>query len=355
MDQLARLRNVVLLLLMLAGNTLPAKAEAEAETKGLPKLKKFTFRQPCMGTLFNLTLFAEDQLTANRAAKAGFDRLIALDAALSDYKEDSELNKLSASSGTGSALATSKDLRKVLEYSAKLSSETNGAFDITIGPLVQLWRAARKTHSLPDIRMIRESRKKVGSHLIRLDDSNNTVELLAASMRLDLGGVAKGYATDAMAATIREKFGLTQLLIDGGGDVLAGDPPPGRKAWNVAVRNPNDSERPWIVSLANASLATSGDLHQFVEIEGVRYSHIVNPATGMGLTHRLQVSIVAPTGMEADALASAVSVLGPEAGFAFAKAQENCEALIVQDGASPVETRVTENFPLQEGLVRTKQ
>ena len=92
-----------------------------------------------------------------------------------------------------------------------------------------------------------------------------------------------------------------------------------------------------------------------MEIEGVRYSHIVNPATGMGLTHRLQVSIVAPTGMEADALASAVSVLGPEAGFAFAKAQENCEALILQDGASPVETRVTENFPLQEGLVRTKQ
>ncbi|MGK0186909.1 MAG: thiamine biosynthesis lipoprotein [Verrucomicrobiales bacterium] len=345
MDRLARLRNVTLSLLILTGNVVPRLAVAEDEDT--QQLQKYTFRQPCMGTLFKLTLYAEDQLTANRAAKAGFDRIIALDAALSDYKEDSELNRLSAKSGKSTTVIVSEDLGKVLGFSQKLSAETKGAFDITIGPLVKLWRQARKTGVMPDDDLLKETRQHVGYSLIRWDNERRTATLTSPSMSLDLGGVAKGFAIDEMYATIRDKFGITRMLIDGGGDVLAGDPPPDRASWNVAVRNPGNEDSPWIVPLANASLATSGDLHQFVEIDGVRYSHIVNPATGMGLTDRLQVSIIARTGMEADALASAVSVLGQSKGLDFIQSRPKCEALIVTSADNTVNIRATDGFPVK--------
>ena len=302
-----------------------------------------------MGTLFQLALYADDQLTANRAAKAAFDRILALDAALSDYKADSELNQLCKTSGTAQPTPVSDDLWRVLVFSKSLCMETGGAFDVTIGPLVKLWRSARKTGELPSATALRLASERVDcSSLMVLDESGHRVTLTASAMQLDLGGVAKGYALDQVVGVVREKFGITRVLIDGGGDVLAGDPPPGRDSWNVAVRNPKNEDQPWIVPLANAALATSGDLHQFVEIGGVRYSHIVDPSTGMGLSHQLQVSVLSPTGTEADALASAVSVLGKTRGLEFIKARPKCETLIVFSEGGEERTISSDGFPLKE-------
>jgi thiamine biosynthesis lipoprotein len=267
---------------------------------------------------------------------------------LSDYKAESELNKLCSTSGTNAATPVSDDLWSVLKFSKSLCEETGGAFDVTIGPLVKLWRTARKTKILPDEVALRLARKRVDCSLMQLDESEHRVTLSASAMQLDLGGVAKGYALDAVVKIIREKFAIAQVLIDGGGDVLAGDPPPGREHWNVAVRNPENESAPWIIPLANAALATSGDLHQFVEIGDARYSHIVDPSTGMGLTHHTQVSVLAPTATEADALASAASVLGNPKGLEFIEARPKCEALIVFSEAGQARTVSSKGFPMKQ-------
>ncbi|MEZ5328284.1 MAG: FAD:protein FMN transferase [Verrucomicrobiales bacterium] len=342
MDPSPRICNVTLMLAACILSSMPVSRVEAGD------LQKFTFRQPSMGTLFQLTLYADDQLTANRAAKAAFDRILALDEALSDYKAESELNKLCSTSGTSAATHVSADLWSVLKFSKSLCEETGGAFDVTIGPLVKLWRTARETKILPDGEALRLARERVDCSLIQLDKNGQRVTLSASGMQLDLGGVAKGYALDAVIEVIREKFGITQVLIDGGGDVFAGDPPPGREHWNVAVRNPKNEAEPWIIPLANAALATSGDLHQFVEIGDVRYSHIVDPSTGMGLTHQMQVSVLAPTGTEADALASAVSVLGNPKGLEFIETHSKCETLIVYSDAGQARTVSSKAFPLKQ-------
>jgi FAD:protein FMN transferase len=345
MDPSSRICNVTLMLAACIWSIWSALSVARVTADDL---RKYTFRQPCMGTLFQLTLYADDQLTANRAAKAAFDRILTLDAALSDYKADSELNQLCKTSGTHQPTPVSDDLWSVLVFSKSLCKETGGAFDVTIGPLVKLWRSARKTGELPDEAALRLAGERVDcGSLMALDEGGHRVTLTASAMQLDLGGVAKGYALDAVVGIVRKKFGITRVLIDGGGDVLAGDPPPGRDYWSVAVRNPKNEEQPWMVPLANAALATSGDLHQFVEIGGVRYSHIVDPSTGMGLTHQLQVSVLAPTGTEADALASAVSVLGNPKGLEFIKARQKCETLIVFSDQGKTRTVSTQGFPLK--------
>ena len=176
------------------------------------------------------------------------------------------------------------------------------------------------------------------------------VKLVASDMQLDLGGIAKGFALDAALKIMREDFSIKRALIDGGGDVLAGDPPPGRNAWNVAIRNPKTNANTWVVPLTNAALATSGDVHQFVEIDGVRYSHIVDPKTGMGLTDRMQVSVISPTGMQADALASAISVLGEEEGLALIKDKPKSAVMLVLPGPKDgsVVIRRSEGFEVEE-------
>ena len=301
------------------------------------KLERFSYRQRHMGTLFQLTLFHGDEIDANRAAKAAFDRIRELDAALSDYQPESELNKLSATSGTERTVSVSDDLWTVLKFAKDLHQSTGGAFDVTVGPMVGVWRTARTTKELPDDSALEKCRTSVGSAFMVLgDEKERTVMLKTGDMRLDLGAIAKGYALDEALRVVREKHGIERALIDGGGDVLAGDPPPGRDHWNVAVRHPKGGD-PWIFPLKNGSLATSGDVFQFVEIGGVRYSHIVDPKTGLGLKHRMQVSVIAPTGMEADALASAVSVLGEQKGLAFVRERKHAEAMLVlPDGEEAV-------------------
>ena len=311
--------------------------------------QRYRYRQRHMGTLFQLTLYAGDEINANRAAKAAFEKIGDLDNALSDYKEESELNLLSASSGQGKAVALSEPLWDVLNFSKKLWSESSGAFDITVGPFAGAWREARKSKRLPTGETLWKLSESVGSQHLELKE--RSAKLKAKGMRLDLGGIAKGYALDAAMHVLREDSEIRIALIDGGGDVLAGDPPPGRDSWNVAVRNPNGGE-PWIYPIRNASMATSGDLYQFVEVDGKRYSHIVDPKTGLGLTHQIQVTIVAPTGMEADALASAVSVLGGEKGITLIDSRKECSAMLVQtaksndsDEASVIRTSRTKGFP----------
>ena len=278
-------------------------------------LARYAFSHPQMGTEFRIVLYAPDSALAGRAAAAAFRRIDTLNQRLSDYLSDSELNRLSATAGTGQAVPVSDDLWMVLQAAQPLAEQAEGAFDVTVGPMTRLWRWARRRNQLPPPDELAEARQAVGFRHLRLDSLAQTVELRQPGMRLDLGGIAKGYAVDEALAMLGT-YGLTRALVDGGGDLVVGAPPPDAEGWPIEVSGVDGAGEvvPEARLLAEAAIATSGDTYRFVEVDGVRYSHLLDPHTGMGLTHRSLVVVIAPTGMEADALASAVSVLGVERG-----------------------------------------
>lgn len=264
-----------------------------------------------MGTLVRITIYSNDA----SPMRAAFDRIAALDEKLSDYKQDSELNRLCRTHDQ--AVKVSEDLFRVLEASQKLSRLTDGAFDVTIGPVTHLWRVGKT----PDAATM----ARVGWRYLVLDTRHRTVELKLAGMQLDLGAIAKGYAGDEALKTLRG-LGVKRALIAVSGDVVAGEAPPGARGWRVGLE-PAGGE----ILLRNAAVSTSGDTEQSREIGGVRYSHIIDPKTGLGLTSAIAVTVVARRGLDADPVATAVSVLGEERGRAVF--QKRVTKLIVVGGS----------------------
>jgi thiamine biosynthesis lipoprotein len=275
-----------------------------------------------MGTLVRVKLYAGGPQEASAAFRAAFDRIAQLDDALSDYKPASELNRI-CRSAAGSPVKVSQDLFRVLAASRKLSEESAGAFDVTLGPVIRLWRQARLDHRLPSPEALREAAGRCGYG------------------KLDLGAIAKGYAADA-ALSVLAQSGIRSALVAASGDLAIGDPPPGEHGWKIGVdRGESDAGLERILELSNAAVSTSGDAEQNLEIGGKRYSHIVDPATNMGLTSRITVTIVARTGMDADSLATAVSVLGADRGMAVIRKHPDAAALIVTGEGT--EMRVVES------------
>lgn len=282
-------------------------------------LERFEWTEPQMGVPFRVVLYAPTRAQAETAARAAMDRIAALNAVMSDYDSDSELSRLSATAGSGQAVPVSADLWRVLSRAQHLARLSEGAFDITVGPAVVLWRKARRDRALPDPTRLARARERMGWRHLELDARRRTARLLRPGMRLDLGGIAKGDAVD-QALKVLAAYGIRHALVSGGGDLAVSHPPPGRSGWRVEVAPPPNEAglpRPF-VSLRHAALATSGDVFQHVEIEGVRYSHIVDPRTGLGLTDHSQVSVIARDGLTADSLSTAISVLGPERGLRLA-------------------------------------
>jgi len=283
-----------------------------------------------MGVPFRLIVYATDEPAANKALDAAFKRIEELNDIYSDYDSDSELSRLSRSSGSGKAVPVSSELLDILQISHKISQKTEGAFDITVGPAVRLWRRARRQKLFPDSERLKAARQAIGYQHMLIDPAERTVTLQRDQMRLDLGGIAKGYAADEALRVLRQ-HDIRSALIDASGDLLVGAPPPGKPHWTIgvaALKSP-EGEPTEFLKLANRAVATSGDAYQFVEIDGVRYSHIVNPRTGLGLTTPGSVTVVAPTATLADAWASAVSVMGPEQGLSVLSRQDNLSALVL--------------------------
>ena len=191
---------------------------------------------------------------------------------------------------------------------------------------------------MPDAEELAKARELVDYRLIRLDHKQKTVELLKRDMRLDLGGIAKGYALDEAQKVLGE-HGIRRALIDAGGDIVMGDPPPGKQGWTIGVARLNPQADPSrYLSLARVAIATSGDTWQHVEIDSRRYSHLVDPRTGIGLTDHCSVTVIAPTAMAADGLASALSVLGPQAGLKLIETTADTAAFMLRAPGGRLET-----------------
>jgi len=286
-----------------------------------------------MGTHFSLLVAADTARSAEleAAAAAAWERLAELDSILSDWNSDSELMRACArsqdSAPTG-PVPVSADLWRVLVHAQQVAAASDGAFDVTVGAYTRLWRRAARQNEEPDPERMQAAAAAVGWRKLRLHPETQSVEFLVPAMRLDLGGIAKGYALDELLALLAAR-GFANAIVEGGGDLALGPAPPRGSAWQVAVRTGVEGAETLHLRLAAAGVATSGAAFRYrITADGTRESHLLDPGTGAGLRSGLTVTVVAPTAMQADALASAVSVLGVESGLALVTATDGAEALL---------------------------
>lgn len=293
-----------------------------------PMLSRYEQAEPRMGTLFRVTLYAVDETSASKGTSAAFDRITQLNQIMSDYLDDSELNRFCRKS-PNTPFALSDDLFEILWESQRLAKETEGAFDVTIGPAVRQWRRARRLKQMPTAEQIEEARRRTGHRFLALDRARRAGTLSRKGIQLDLGAIAKGYACDAALDALK-RAGIPSALVDGGGGVSVGDPPPGARGWRVTVPPPPfDSSAPAVsLELVHQAVATSGDREQFFEWQGRRYSHIIDPRTAVGLTRRVQATVLAQKGMIADALATALCVMEVDKGLALIERTDGAAAKI---------------------------
>jgi thiamine biosynthesis lipoprotein len=308
-----------------------------------PALTRYSFTEPHMGTRFQIILYALDANAAKKAAMDAFARIASLNAIMSDYDKTSELMRLCAYA-SGPPEPVSGELFFVLSQAQEVSRQSGGAFDVTVGPVVKLWRKARKQHKLPDPEKLAEARALVGWQNVRLERDKRTVQLLKPGMQLDLGGIAKGYAADEALAVLK-KHGIDRALVAAGGDIAVSGPPPGADGWKIAIALLPGEKDPGRLILHHAAVSTSGDAEQYVEIDGNRYSHIVDPRTGIGLVGRMSASVVARRGIDADSLTKVIAVLGPEKGIKIIETREAVSARMVRQKGYEFETIVSKGFP----------
>lgn len=308
-------------------------------------LERFEFSKPEMGVPFRIVLYARSKEHAERASQQAFKRVEALNGILSDYEYDSELSKLSRSAGSGEPRLLSEELWEVLSRSQRMSKETGGAFDITVGPLVSLWRKARREHKLPDPAVLAELKESVGYRLLVLDPKSRSAKLKAPRMRLDLGAIAKGYVVDEALRALK-KQGIRSALVAAAGDLAVSDAPVGKAGWEIAVGK-HDLLGPssgHIASIKNQGLSTSGDFYQNLEIGGKRYSHILNPKTGLGLTDHSMVTVIAKDCISSDSWSTAISVMGPKAGILAAEKHAGVAAYVIAKPGDKIEATMSARF-----------
>jgi FAD:protein FMN transferase len=324
-----------------------------ASTAGGERHERYERSEPYMGTEFHIVCYAGDAELARLAMADAFRRIGELDSRLSDYQSASELSQLSLSAPHEEWRDVSRDLWSLLVESQRVSRLSGGAFDVTLGPLTRLWRRARRRHEVPPQDLLQEARSRVGYQYIVLRDAHDLegglqVKLQRPDMRLDLGGIAKGYAAEE-ALRVLARWGIERALVDAGGDLAVGAPPPAEVGWRIGIA-PLDAGAPpsQFLRLAHRSVATSGDFWQAIELDGQRYSHILDPRTGWGVTRRSTVSVIARRGSLADALASAVSVLGPEEGGQLVRHWEGVELLVLVSDAGGDDSEASETHIARE-------
>lgn len=287
-----------------------------------------------MGTLVTITLYAPNDLTATRAAEAAFSKIVKLEGIMTSYNTNSELMQL-CRRAAGEPTRVSPELFEILQESVRVAKETDGAFDITVAPFINAWRTARKTGVLPTSEQIAEMRKSIGYEKLRFDARAQTVTLLAPNMQLDLGGIGKGFAANKALGVMR-MMGVKSALVAASGDIAIGDAPPGKPGWkiDIAALDGAPNEMAKRVILHNAGISTSGDTEQNVEIGGVRYSHIIDPTTGLGMTNHIQTTIIGPNSLITDGLDTPTAILGVKRGMALIDSQPKLAALFITSDAS---------------------
>jgi len=276
-----------------------------------------------MGTVVEITVIPPNQ----EAIEEAFDAIKEVDQLMSTYKPESEVSILNRQGQNHVSLQTSR----IIQEAIKFSEVTNGAFDITCRPLVNLWKRAKKEEKIPTLKEIEEARSLVSYKKIILQ--GDLVKFQEPGMQIDLGGIAKGWAVDKAIQALKKR-GVRAALVNAGGDLFALGKRGLWKKWDVGIQNPRDEEKILTtIEVSHRGVATSGDYRRYFTLEGRRFSHIVDPRTGETVEDvPMSVTVVAPDATTADALATGIFVLGPEEGMRLIESLPEIEGLIVSEG-----------------------
>ncbi len=271
--------------------------------------RKFSYSEIKMGSAFNLIIVSANSNKANHLARKSYELVDSLSHIFSNYDSSSELSKINSSAGL-LPYKMSTAMLDLVQKSQDAYIQSKGAYDISIGPLSSLWRNARKAKLFPDSSTVLANKKLVGLNQVKINKRLGTIFLPNADMQLDFGGIAKGYIAQWVINYLKAN-GIQQALADAGGDIVMSGAPLNQKGWLIGVNLPETTDELMTkkLLLSNCSVATSGDVYQYIENKGVKYSHIINPLTGYGVTNLKNVTIIAKTGATADWLATACSIL----------------------------------------------
>lgn len=274
------------------------------------QLKRFQFTENKMGSPFNIIFYHPDSAEAVVLAKECYAIVDSLNNIFSDYSPTSEIGKLTRLRA-GQSQSVSDELFTMLLYSKEKAWKSSfKTFDITIGALTHLWRKARSESRFASQTEVKEAKQLTGFKNIVLDEKLKTISFKKPGMILDFGGIVKGYAAQKVINYLRSK-NTSIALADAGGDIAVSGAPPGKKGWNIAINIPESEFELWSrkLELKNCAVATSGDIYRFIIHDGKRYSHIIDPRTGYGITTQRNVTVIFKDGGAADWLATACSIL----------------------------------------------
>ena len=301
--------------------------------------------QPLLGTFVTISAWGDDPEQVQRAISAAFDEFRRADALMSIHRADSELSRVNAQAATN-VVALSPELFNVIEQAQRIATETDGAFDVTIRPVADLWGFIWKEHRLPTEPELHAVLPRVGFRKVELDAPNRTIRFREPGVSIDLGGIGKGVAVDMAIGKLRE-LGITNAMVKAGGDLRVMGAPPGEAFWTVQLEDPRKKGRRVSIQLRDAALSTSGNYENFFEVAGRRYSHILDPRTGLPVQGIAACTVIAPTCTESDAWATALFVCGAEHGLVKFGDRFPIRFTLVPTDADNAdsETRLTESFP----------
>ena len=278
---------------------------------GNAQMSRFSFTESKMGAPFTIIFYSNDSIQAASIAKRCFALVDSFNFIFSDYIDSSELSKLSKSAGLNSLpVSLSPAMYDILIQSKKAFELSEGAFDITMGPLSKLWRKARRQHQFPADSTVKRIRNLIGFDKLVFDTLQKTIRLTQEGMQLDLGGIAQGYVAQKVINFLHSQ-GVNNALVNASGDIVVSGAPINKDGWVVGVNIPEKTAEllNQKLLLKNRAITTSGDAYQYIEKDGIRYSHIINPASGYGVTFQRNVTVIAADGTTADWLATACSIL----------------------------------------------
>jgi len=313
----------------------------------VPKAQLVALQGQTMGTYYQVTMVLNESQQASadysqEAVQAEIDKKLELvNDQMSTYRPNSELSRFNKAP---TSLTVSPETAFVVQSALTLSEQSGGGFDVTVGPLVNLWGFGpdKKPTKVPSDAVIAERKQLIGSQYLTVKD--NTLYKAIPELYVDLSSIAKGYGVDVVAEYLQE-IGINNYLVDIGGELRAKGVKPGDKQWTIAIERPTDGQNVQrLIQIGDNAIATSGDYRNYYEFDGIRYSHTIDPKTGKPINHKLvSVTVIHASSMMADGLATAITVLGPEAGFAFAQ-QHKLAVFLIEKQDDGFTEHFTESF-----------
>lgn len=279
-----------------------------------------------MGTIVSVTVFSDDEAAADRAIEAAFDEVARVEALTTRYAPDSEVSRLNAAADDGARPVADPEVAEIVERSLRVSTLSGGAFDVTVAPLVDLW-AIDEGGPVPSWEAVDAVLPLIDYRLVAVDTVQRSL-VLSPGTTIDLDAIAKGYAVDRAVAVL-EEHGIASAIVDAGGDIGLLGPSPRAAGWRVGIKHPRAGGLLGVLTLDGGSVATSGDYQRYVMVDDRRFHHVLDPSTGYPARGVVSVTVTAEAAMDADALATAVFVMGPEHGMWLVEELAGVEAIIV--------------------------